>query len=806
MRELADLANLRKLAGTHTFLDDDSAHESYLELTLTALLDPDLTRGKAKSQFEIFGQQMIADHQDVWLLRFVHSPQSRRANQLLKNAIQFNLTGNSQQAAVSAKAAAALFSGVRNSAGTARSNFERLYALHRMGLAQQCESESASQQRALEVDGYRWLGIQTLIENSICASMANHFDAAAYSIETALSEAHTFRFGTLALRALGMQAAFDTAEGALRPSWSLNTQGLELFWKGYYPRERGFQFYSDLETAAEKDGMWNLAAALQREAIGMLDETDRQDFKAMAHFHLAAIYEIIGDTAFAEQEFDRSYALFKNLPEDSATRMYEAIPQIELAELEASHGSVAMARKRLLDIHIKDKARDNFLIRLTLERTLAAIERNLGNVSQEKAHLQQTVSIGNEGFRTLSSPAQRWQWRGEVEQAYRRLLDIEVSENSEPWQSFADWESYRLREMTGSTPFRGQAIENNEALDAAQKRAHTFVHSSLLSFAVFPERTVAWLVDNRGIQETVIQIPEQQLQMAVQNFYAHCSNANFPRQKVNEEGWRLYQLLLAPLEQHLEISRALFIESDGALSQLPWPALFTPKGRYLGEQLAIANATGLFENQERANEGHGRPSAMNLVANPGAVKIGMRAYAPLPDAETEADFVAHHSLGPVRLLSGQQANADALRRLLPQASSFHFAGHAVSYPAGGELLLHGKKSDVELSAPELAALDLSHLRLAVLSGCSTGVSEDPARDPYGLVYSFLFAGAKDVVASSWNIDSESTAQYMENFYLFLTRGDGTAEAARAARMTFKSSTEWQHPYYWAAFQVFGNPN
>jgi CHAT domain-containing protein len=796
------------LADIHAPSDDDSEHESYLELSLKRLLRSDLSSEKATSEFEALGRQMMANHQDNWLFQFLHSPQSRRANRLLSNAMEANEKGKPKQAADAAQAAASMFAKIRNPAGLARSHYETLYALHRLEQTDQCEAESASLLPALQADAYRWLSIQTRIENSICASKANHFDVAAQSIETALSDAHTYRYGTLVLRALGMQASFATAEGALRRSWSLNTQGLELFWKGDFPGERGFQFYSELELAAEKEGLWTLAAALQREAIGMLDETDREDFKAMAHFHLAGIYEMLDSSGLAKEEFDRSYALFKTLPENSATRLFLAAPQIELAELEADHGSVDAARKRLLDLHIENEAWNNFLIKLALEKTWAAIERNMGHVSQEHEHLQRAVYIGNKGFGTLASPTQRWEWRREVEQAYRRMLDIEISANGDYWQNFADWESYRLREIEGKAPFGAAIIQNTLARKAAQIRASQLAQSSLLTFAMFSDRTVVWIVDNRGIQEITISVPAQEIQRLVHEFYFHCSDFHYPAQKVNDEGLRLYQLLLAPLERQLDNNRTLFIEGDGALSMLPWPALFTPKRQYLGEALAIANTTGLFEGGHRKNGSvRERSSGMELlVANPGAVKVGTRTYGALRSAENESNFVAQHSPGSARVLRGKEASADALRKLLPEASSFHFAGHAVSYAIGGELLVHGENNDVPLASGEVARLDLSRLRLAVLSGCSTGASEDPARDPYGLVHSFLFAGTAQVVASSWDVDSEATEEYMERFYSLLDSGHAIVEAARSARMVFKTNTEWSHPYYWAAFQVFGRPD
>ena len=383
----------------------------------------------------------------------------------------------------------------------------------------------------------------------------------------------------------------NTAEGALRPSWTLNTQGLELFWEGKFSRRQGLSIlFGPGKVAAEKDGLWSLAAALQREAIRMLDQSEHWELKAMAHFHLAGIYEMLGDTGLAKQEFDASYALFQDLPANSATRFFLAVPQIELAELEANHGSVDAARKRLLGLHIESKAWDNNFPDFSSRWRGPGRRLNgkLGHLSLEQAHLQNAVSIGNKGYKTLSSAARRWEWRREVEQSYRRLLDIELSSAwLEPVARLCGLGILSL----ASDDRQGSFLGGRKSTTFMRRKPRRRGRAGLCShrcwlLRVFRTGTaVAWAVDNRGIRETTIPVTAQELQRLVRDFYSHCSNFNFPAQKVNDEGLRLYQLLLAPLEPQLDTNRTLFIEGDGALSMLPWPAVFTPKGQYLGNNV-----------------------------------------------------------------------------------------------------------------------------------------------------------------------------------------------------------------------------
>ena len=66
-----------------------------------------------------------------------------------------------------------------------------------------------------------------------------------------------------------------------------------------------------------------------------------------------------------------------------------------------------------------------------------------------------------------------------------------------------------------------------------------------------------------------------------------------------------------------------------------------------------------------------------------------------------------------------------------------------------------------------------------------------------------------MIASLWKVDDEATRALMTRFYeLYRPRtgaGLPAAEALRAAQAHVRSREEWAHPYYWAAWALWGLP-
>jgi CHAT domain-containing protein len=101
--------------------------------------------------------------------------------------------------------------------------------------------------------------------------------------------------------------------------------------------------------------------------------------------------------------------------------------------------------------------------------------------------------------------------------------------------------------------------------------------------------------------------------------------------------------------------------------------------------------------------------------------------------------------------------------------------------------------------------------LVVLSACETGRGKvAKGEGPVGLVRSFLVAGAPRVVCSLWRVDSDATYALMVKFYALWNPKSGSpalgaAEALRQAQAFVRAQPKWKHPYYWAAWVLWGLP-
>jgi CHAT domain-containing protein len=62
-----------------------------------------------------------------------------------------------------------------------------------------------------------------------------------------------------------------------------------------------------------------------------------------------------------------------------------------------------------------------------------------------------------------------------------------------------------------------------------------------------------------------------------------------------------------------------------------------------------------------------------------------------------------------------------------------------------------------------------------------------------------------VVASLWRVDDQATADFMEAFYRAMAPNFSVYRPSlRAAKLELLKHPRWGHPYYWAAFVLYGD--
>jgi CHAT domain-containing protein len=140
----------------------------------------------------------------------------------------------------------------------------------------------------------------------------------------------------------------------------------------------------------------------------------------------------------------------------------------------------------------------------------------------------------------------------------------------------------------------------------------------------------------------------------------------------------------------------------------------------------------------------------------------------------------------------------------PQEGPRHPLLRAALVLAGAQAAPSGARDDGLATALEIAGMNLRGTQLVVLSACDTGRGEVRAgQGVFGLRRALVVAGAETVVSSLWRVDDDATRDLMSRHYAKLLKGDGRAEALRAASQEVRAARS--HPYYWAPFVAVGKP-
>ncbi len=352
----------------------------------------------------------------------------------------------------------------------------------------------------------------------------------------------------------------------------------------------------------------------------------------------------------------------------------------------------------------------------------------------------------------------------------------------------------------------------------------------VLEYALDEPTSILLAIDQRSI--STYKLPSRrELDQSVENYLANINTA----EQNPQIGGNLRDVLLGPVSNRPQ--KRFIIVAHDRLQALPFDALVMPDQRFLAETHIVTyspSATILAELRA-GGETHLKNRLLGVGAVPYTVaeavpgafhalnrggEIGLSdglfdpEHAPtfwhLPGSRRELAEVAAAIPGSTLLLDRAATEERIKSEPLDSYDVLHFSVHVsvdAEHPDRTGLILAdgpGSSEDGLLQAREIAHLRL-RAKLVVLSGCNTGSPIfQSSFDNASLVRSFLFAGAKGVVATLWTIDDAFTAYLMGQFYSYLRQGvdDGTAleQAKRDAIHKFGSAGM----PLWAGFRLVGN--
>lgn len=305
---------------------------------------------------------------------------------------------------------------------------------------------------------------------------------------------------------------------------------------------------------------------------------------------------------------------------------------------------------------------------------------------------------------------------------------------------------------------------------------------------------------------------------------------------------KLYDIIIRPVEDILEANgtMTLLISLDDALRYLPVSALHDGT-QFLCQHYQInVYLAGARDHLTTAPVEHWRIAGLGISETPDLT------FSPLPAVYDELNTIVREEdkgdengvfPGVVDLNDAFTAN-QLWNDLEAEYPVIHIASHFELNPSNRDdpflLLGNGKRLSLEDFKNE--GFPLYNVDLLTLSACdtATGAQNGDGREVESLAVLALELGAKAVMATLWQVDDMSTANFMVNFYQFRREGLTKAEAYQKAQRLFietndseiatgamtdadRGRTElpkdaitsedmlgYAHPYFWAPFILMGN--
>ena len=441
----------------------------------------------------------------------------------------------------------------------------------------------------------------------------------------------------------------------------------------------------------------------------------------------------------------------------------------------------------------------------------------------------------------------------EVDRAFNRRLKLLVEGSAKrDLESSAAQLTQALSDLERSEG-KAHADASNAPKPAPPMSAAEIEVASLSSGIAFfeyslgAERSYLWVID-RGKRKSYVLPSRERLEWMVKRWRTLASR----QERLEADSGTQFQLLSASLscallgnavEAHMT---RIVIVPDGNLVTLPFAAL--PENgcsNRLGEPLVVAHEITLtpsltvFLSRKTPAEHRSFQGEVAIVADPvfdradpriarlkagkltpvvhSAATMGNPVVLPrLLNAGYEASAIqetVRRAVGKDKVFLAQGFDASVETVLSPEMQNYriwHLSTHGFydeAVPEFSGLVLSTLGPDGSARSGFLKAHDISSLGvsadLVVLSACDSATGQNLSGEGMmGLSYSFLRAGAKQVVSTLWSVDDAKSRELMVAFYAELMQNGGNAAAAlRQSQLTVMHRRHSSAPYYWAGFEL-----
>jgi CHAT domain-containing protein/tetratricopeptide (TPR) repeat protein len=749
--------------------------------------------------------EVFAEHQDFWWRDFLAAVRSDdiTAVRALSQAVQANDEGRYEVAERQSLQAAALFVRHHIVPGELRANFEDVYARRRILNGADCIVRADPLAKRLSETSYGWLSARVSLEQAECRNIYGDFAESDERLEISRHKADESHFPFLTLQDTSFSAGMKHLRGNCDESWKEAVGGLELYWRIVHARsERLFQFYAVMLQCSLETGDLNAAESFIRHAIAMRQDPSANierdaTIDGLLHLHLANILLAQRDRESAGRE--RAFALaLLDQPDEPSANKYRLTSELEPAEFQLERGDAQLALATLLPVmKLLHPSQDKFFS-LRCRKLLGDIHLALGDYDQAMTQYHAAIDLAEGALSGIKNGAGRLAWLRATDESYRGLVRVLLAQKKDG-EALAQWEWYQGRPMLQSVstadstmPGAFQQSSQKTGLSNPLERAK----GPRIIYAIFKDGLQIWFSQNNSILSKWVAVDEKDFEQTAHDFVRACATESSNLKDVQQQGQKLYSLLLKPFLGEVPNFPVVTVELDRRISSLPLEALRSPDGWYFGEKYTVvySSGAGMDVSLNRAQPVTRQESILLLDAT----RSPQSGY--LPGMEDERNTILK-TFSRSKVIDAGGARWESVRLTLTDSNIFHYMGHGRPAGTGTGLVFNETRA---LRAQDFTPDLFKHSQLVVLAACSSGKGKDGALDTDNLVRALLGSGVPRVIASQWNVDSETTSQLMQDFYRNLAKGETVAQSMFDARNdTLKRRP---HPYYWASFTVAGLPN
>lgn len=440
----------------------------------------------------------------------------------------------------------------------------------------------------------------------------------------------------------------------------------------------------------------------------------------------------------------------------------------------------------------------------------------LGRLLKSQGDTKGAIAAYTEAVKQLKSlrqdlvalnPDVQFNFRDEVEPVYRELVDLLLRSpaDSQPSQqnliqARAMIESLQLAELDNFLRLaclEGKPVQIDRVVDQED------ITAAVIYPIILADRLAVILkLPGQPLRYYQTPVAQKDVEQLLENWRQQLVKP-YTQRTTQTLSQQVYNWLIRPAVTDLasrKIKTLVFV-LDGSLRNLPMAALYDGQ-QYLVQKYAIALTPGLqLLNPTSLKQQQVKVLTAGLTQARGG-------FDPLTYVGLELEQIKAEV--PNQILLNQQFTSLNLQKQIKSVSFpvVHLATHG-QFSSKVEqtfILAWDKQLNVNDLNTILQTRNPIHnypIELLVLSACQT--AEGDRRAALGLAGVAMRAGARSTVASLWNVDDESTALMMAQFYQKLGNSQiNKAEALRQAQLSLLKNPKYQVPMFWASYVIVGN--